>query len=174
MDVRETATIIVAVSERNNRSLWIAPYSLWASLYKNGQNTGGTGGRLSASDMIPAGTHCARDRRDQGRDLAIENDCYRELFQPHRLPPAAGDPGRADALEMRLRAERRVGEMMEAQPKPPPGRKPDIGLSKNPISERNVERPIELAEAGPLRPPTVRSGIDLGGLIICCSRRLRI
>src|SRR5712664_4717891 len=26
MDVRETATIIVAVSGRNNRSLWIAPY----------------------------------------------------------------------------------------------------------------------------------------------------
>jgi hypothetical protein len=38
--------------------------------------------------------------------------------------------------------------MMAAQPKPPPGRKPDIGLSKNQISERNVERPIELAEAG--------------------------
>jgi len=75
---------------------------------------------------------------------------------------AVGDV-QADALEIRLRAERRVGEMMQAQPKPPPGRKPDIGLSKNAISERNVERPIELAEASPLRPPTVRSGIDLGG-----------
>src|SRR5258708_82424 len=40
MDVRETVTIIVAVSGRNNRSLWVAPYSLCASMYKNGQIPG--------------------------------------------------------------------------------------------------------------------------------------
>jgi hypothetical protein len=38
--------------------------------------------------------------------------------------------------------------MMAEQPKAPPGRKPDIGLSRNPISERNIKRPLELAAAG--------------------------
>jgi N6-adenosine-specific RNA methylase IME4 len=52
------------------------------------------------------------------------------------------------ATAIRFRAERRLGEMMAEQPKAPPGRKPDIGLSKNPISERNVDRPVELTEAG--------------------------
>lgn len=45
-------------------------------------------------------------------------------------------------------AERRLGEMMAEQPKAPPGPKPEIGLSKNPISERNINRPLELATAG--------------------------
>lgn len=58
---------------------------------------------MSASDMIPAGTHGARDRRDQGRDLAIENNRYRNLSMvdvaadklervdaPHAPPPHRG------------------------------------------------------------------------------------
>jgi len=53
--------------------------------------------------MIPAGTHGARDRRDQGRDLAIENNRYRNLSMvdvaadklervdaPHAPPPHRG------------------------------------------------------------------------------------
>jgi hypothetical protein len=40
----------------------------------------------------------------------------------------------ADAFEIRLRSEKRVGEMMAEQPKAPAGRKPKIGFSENPIS----------------------------------------
>ena len=58
------------------------------------------------------------------------------------LAPLAVQP------QPRRRATRRIGEMIAAQPKAPPGRKPDIGLSKNSISERNINRPIELTEAG--------------------------
>jgi hypothetical protein len=50
----------------------------------------------------------------------------------------------ADARELRERAEQRLGDMMEKQPKAPAGRpSKKIGVSKTPIS-----KPATLAEAG--------------------------
>jgi N6-adenosine-specific RNA methylase IME4 len=43
-----------------------------------------------------------------------------------------------DAAQYRIRAERRLGEMMAAQPKARPGPKPEIGFSDNPISLREA------------------------------------
>jgi N6-adenosine-specific RNA methylase IME4 len=55
----------------------------------------------------------------------------------------------ADALELRLRAERRVGEMMAAQPKAKGGAEPGVGRRGNAGSEETrIDAPITYAEAG--------------------------
>ena len=72
---------------------------------------------------------------------------------PHPLPQKShrgGGRTRSESFVMKILEPYlwRLGEMMAEQPKAPPGREPDIGLSKNPISEKNINRPISLTQAG--------------------------
>jgi hypothetical protein len=56
-----------------------------------------------------------------------------------------------DAAEIRIRAERRLGELMQAQADTVgvnTGGRPKTGLEKNPVSTRVAEKPASLAEAG--------------------------
>jgi N6-adenosine-specific RNA methylase IME4 len=52
-----------------------------------------------------------------------------------------------DATEIRARATRRIGEFMAEQPKAPAGRKPKIGLDKNPITLADAGIDKNLAHA---------------------------
>jgi hypothetical protein len=74
----------------------------------------------------------------------------------------------ADAAEIRLPAERRVGQMMQAQAETvgfcPPGRKPDIGSAGDPISRPRIRNAVPKSlvrptlHAGLLVPPSTAGG----------------
>lgn len=79
---------------------------------------------------------CAVDEVKDIRDKAMAMRLYAQQAKDKDLE--------ANACEIRLRAERRLGQMMEAQPKANGAREP--GTSRG--TTRDIEKPASLADAG--------------------------